>query len=113
MKLEGKVALVTGGGTGIGTEIAKRFIAEGAKVCITGRRRDVLDAVARSLPAGMVGVCAGDVTKYEDVTRMVDVTLSFGGSLDVLVNNAGIDPGGTVVDIDPALGSVFYRLVFP
>ncbi len=103
MKLKGKVALITGGGTGIGTAVAERFIAEGAKVCITGRRQEMLDKVAQSLPAGMVATCPGDVTKYEDAQRMVDTTLKFGGRLDVLVNNAGIDPGGTVVDIDPAL----------
>ena len=101
MKLNGKVALITGGGTGIGTAIAERYIAEGAKVCITGRRQEMLDKVAKSLPAGMVTTCSGDVTKYEDALRMVDTTLKFGGRLDVLVNNAGIDPGGTVADIDP------------
>jgi meso-butanediol dehydrogenase / (S,S)-butanediol dehydrogenase / diacetyl reductase len=101
MRLEGKVALITGGGTGIGTAITKRYIAEGAKVCITGRRQEMLDEVAQSLPADMVTTCSGDVTKYEDALRMVDTTLTFGGRLDVLVNNAGIDPGGTVVDIDP------------
>ena len=101
MKLDGKVALITGGGTGIGTAIAERFVAEGAKVCITGRRQEMLDKVARSLPTGMVTTCAGDVSKYEDAVRMSEVTLRFGGKLDVLVNNAGIDPGGTVADIDP------------
>ncbi|MGD0234971.1 MAG: SDR family oxidoreductase [Syntrophorhabdales bacterium] len=103
MRLDGKVALITGGGTGIGTAIAERFIAEGAKVCITGRRQEMLDEVAQSLPAGMVTICSGDVTKYEDTLRMVDTTLTFGGRLDVLVNNAGIDPGGTVADIDPEI----------
>jgi meso-butanediol dehydrogenase / (S,S)-butanediol dehydrogenase / diacetyl reductase len=101
MKLEGKVALITGGGTGIGTAIAERFIAEGAKVCITGRRQQLLDERMRSLRPGMVTSCSGDVTRYEDVTRMVETTLTFGGRLDTVVNNAGIDPGGTVVDIDP------------
>ena len=101
MRLKGKVALITGGGTGIGTAIAERFVAEGAKVCITGRRKEVLDKVAQSLPTGMAVTCSGDVTKYEDALRMVDVTMTFGGRLDVLVNNAGIDPGGTVADIDP------------
>ena len=101
MRLDGKVALITGGGTGIGFAIARRFVADGAKVCITGRRQEMLDKVARSLPTGMVTTCAGDVSKYEDAVRMSEVTLRFGGKLDVLVNNAGIDPGGTVADIDP------------
>jgi meso-butanediol dehydrogenase/(S,S)-butanediol dehydrogenase/diacetyl reductase len=100
MNLEGKAALITGGGTGIGAAIAKRFVADGAKICITGRRQALLDQVAQSLPAGMVTTCAGDVSKYEDVERMVATTVKFGGKLDVLVNNAGIDPGGTVTDVD-------------
>jgi len=104
MKLDGKVALITGAGTGIGAAIAERFVADGARICITGRRQETLDKVAQSLPAGMVVTCAGDVTKLEDVERMVETALGFTGKLDVLVNNAAIDPGGTtVVDIDPEL----------
>ena len=101
MKLKGKVALITGGGTGIGAAIAKRFVAEGAKVCISGRRQKMLDKVSQSLPAGSVATCSGDVSKQEDVKRMVKTTLTFGGRLDVLVNNAGIDTHGSVTDLDP------------
>jgi meso-butanediol dehydrogenase / (S,S)-butanediol dehydrogenase / diacetyl reductase len=103
VKLNGKVALITGGGTGIGTAIAERFVADGAKVCITGRRKELLDKVAQSLPPGTVTTCAGDVSNLEDARRMVETTVKFGGKIDVLVNNAGIDPGGTIVDIDPDL----------
>lgn len=103
MQLEGKVALITGGGAGIGAAIATRFVAEGARVCITGRRQEMLDKVARSLPEGTVATCAGDVAKLEDTQRMVEAALSFGGRLDVLVNNAAIGPAGKVVDIDPEL----------
>lgn len=103
MKMEGKVALITGGGTGIGAAIAKRFTAEGAKVCISGRRREMLQHVAESLPAASAVICAGDVTNYSDVRRMVETTVDFGGKLDVLVNNAGYDPAGTIVDLDPEL----------
>jgi len=103
MGLEGKVALITGGGTGIGTAIAKRFVSEGAKICITGRRKEMLEQVAKTLPAGSVEICSGDVRNLDDVKRMVEKALSFGGKIDVLVNNAGIDPGGTVTDIDPEL----------
>jgi meso-butanediol dehydrogenase/(S,S)-butanediol dehydrogenase/diacetyl reductase len=104
MKLDGKVALITGAGTGIGTAIAERFVADGARICITGRRQEKLDEVAQSLPEGTVVTCAGDVTKFEDAKRMVETALGFTGKLDVLVNNAAIDPGGTtVVDVDPDL----------
>jgi meso-butanediol dehydrogenase/(S,S)-butanediol dehydrogenase/diacetyl reductase len=103
MKLKGKVVLITGGGTGIGTAIAERFVAEGAKICISGRRQEMLDKVARSLLAGTIATCPGDVTKVKDVKRMVETALTFGGRLDVVVNNAGIDPGGTVTDVDVEL----------
>lgn len=101
MRLDGKVALITGGGAGIGAAIAERFVADGARVCITGRRQEMLDDVALSLPEGSTVTCAGDVTRFEDAERMVETTLEFAGKLDVLVNNAAIDPGGTtVVGID-------------
>jgi meso-butanediol dehydrogenase/(S,S)-butanediol dehydrogenase/diacetyl reductase len=100
MNLKGKVALITGGGTGIGAAIAARFIADGAKVCITGRRQEMLDQVAKTLPAGSVITFAGDVAKPDDARQMVESAVAFGGKLDVLVNNAGIDPPGTVVNLD-------------
>jgi len=103
MNLSGKVALVTGGGQGIGSAIAQRFVADGARICISGRSQEKLDRVARSLPAGSVVTCAGDVSKIEDARRMVEATVTFGGRIDVLVNNAGIDPGGSVVDLDPVV----------
>jgi NAD(P)-dependent dehydrogenase (short-subunit alcohol dehydrogenase family) len=105
MKLDGKVALITGGGTGIGAAIAKRFVAEGAKVCITGRRQKMLDQIAQSLPSEKATTCSGDVSRYEDVERMVKTALTFGGRLDVLVNNAAMDqsPPQNVTDIDPKI----------
>ncbi len=102
-KLDGKVALITGGGTGIGTAIARRFVSEGARICITGRRKELLKQVAGSLPAGSVVTCSGDVSKYQDAQLMVETALKFGGRLDVLINNAGLDTAGTIVDIDPEL----------
>ncbi len=101
MNLKGKVALVTGGGSGIGTAIAERFVADGAKICITGRRKEMLEKVAESLPSGSVVICQGDVSKEEDVKRMVKATMKFGGKLDVLVNNAGINRPTPIVELDP------------
>jgi meso-butanediol dehydrogenase / (S,S)-butanediol dehydrogenase / diacetyl reductase len=102
MRLDGKVALITGGGTGIGAAIAERFVADGARVCITGRRREKLEKVAGSLPAGTAVACDGDVSKRKDAERMIDTAMKFGGRLDVLVNNAGADQEpASVADIDP------------
>jgi len=98
-RLSGKVALITGGGTGLGAAFAKAFVAEGAKVVITGRRKEPLEKVASALPEGSVLVFQGDVSDFESAQAMVDATIKFGGKIDVLVNNAGIDPAGTVVDV--------------
>ncbi len=103
MNLKGKVALVTGGGTGIGTAIAERFVADGAKVCITGRRKEMLEKVAKSLPSGTVVICTGDVSKEEDVKRMVETTVKFGGKINVLVNNAAINHPAPIAELDPKL----------
>lgn len=103
MNLEGKIALVTGGGTGIGTAIVERFVKDGAKVCISGRRQEMLDKVAQSLPSGAIATCSGDTSKDKDAARMVETTVSFGGKIDVLVNNAAISTDGSVADVDPEL----------
>jgi meso-butanediol dehydrogenase/(S,S)-butanediol dehydrogenase/diacetyl reductase len=101
MSIKGKVALVTGGGTGIGAAIAERFVADGAKVCITGRRKEKLEKVAKSLPSGAVTICSGDVSREEDAERMVETAVKFGGKLDVLVNNAGTNEPAPVAELDP------------
>ena len=98
-RLKNKVALITGGGTGLGAAFAKRFVEEGAKVVITGRRKEKLDEVAAGLRSDSVLVFVGDVARIEEAQAMVDATVKFGGKIDVLVNNAGIDPAGTVVDV--------------
>ncbi len=98
-RLQGKVALITGGGTGLGAEFARRLVSEGAKVVITGRRKEPLEKVAEGLPKGSVLVFQGDVSKFEQAQAMINATIEFGGKIDVLVNNAGIDPAATVVEI--------------
>lgn len=102
MKLQGKVALITGGGSGIGEAIVRRFVAEGAKVCISGRRAENLQRVAESLPQGTVVTCQGSVTEPKDVERLVTETLKIAGKLDILVNCAGVTGQGSVADVDPA-----------
>jgi len=101
MQLEGKVALVTGGGTGIGAGVVERFVAEGAKVLITGRRKEMLDKLVASLPAGSVTPFVGDVCGEGNAQRMVDAALGISGRLDILVNNAAIEHNAALVDLDP------------
>jgi meso-butanediol dehydrogenase/(S,S)-butanediol dehydrogenase/diacetyl reductase len=102
--LKGKVAIVTGGGTGIGAAVTRRFITCGARVCITGRRREKLEEVAKSLPEDSIKTCPGDVSNEKDVERILATALSFDGGLQVLVNNAAVDqdPPAGIVDMDVA-----------
>ena len=102
MRLEGKTALITGGSRGIGKAIAKRFVEDGAKIVVSDILKEELDktvAGLNAMKAGSALACAGDVTNYEDVQKMVAETVKFGGKIDILINNAGIDPGGAIVDI--------------
>ena len=91
MRLEHKVAIVTGGGTGIGEAIAKIFAREGAKVAITGRRKDELGRVVRDIErkGGKASALPGSVTNEQDVQDAVAATVRTFGRLDILVNNAG------------------------
>jgi meso-butanediol dehydrogenase / (S,S)-butanediol dehydrogenase / diacetyl reductase len=100
MRLQGKVALITGGGTGIGAAVAEAFIGEGARVCIAGRRREELEKFARRFSSSQVAVCVADVSKLEDVPRMVETAATFGGRLDIVVNNAAMGVPANVVDMD-------------
>ncbi|MBN2041071.1 MAG: SDR family oxidoreductase [Spirochaetes bacterium] len=99
MDLGNKVALITGGGSGIGAGIARRFVKDGAKVCIAGRRKEMLEKVAASLPSESITICQGDVQKPEDIDRMIKTAADFGGKLNVLVNDAGIDNRANIADI--------------
>jgi meso-butanediol dehydrogenase/(S,S)-butanediol dehydrogenase/diacetyl reductase len=100
MRLQGKVALITGGGTGIGAAVAEAFIGEGARVCIAGRRREELEKFARRFSDRQITVCAADVSRQEDIQRMVETAAAFGGKLNVVVNNAAMGVPKTVVDTD-------------
>jgi NAD(P)-dependent dehydrogenase (short-subunit alcohol dehydrogenase family) len=100
--LEGKVALVTGAGTGIGRATALRLAEAGAAVVVTGRRRELLDETA-GLVAAAGGQCVpvpGDVALVEDCEAMVQAALDTFGSVDVLVNNAATDHEALFVDLD-------------
>jgi meso-butanediol dehydrogenase/(S,S)-butanediol dehydrogenase/diacetyl reductase len=98
MILKRKVAIITGGGTGIGAAIARRFVAEGAKVCIAGRRESVLEQVVQSLPSGTAIMCRGDVSEPKDIDRIIETALSFGKTINILVNNAGMGTDGSITD---------------
>jgi len=101
MNLKGKVAIVTGGGTGIGGAVTERFVAEGARVCIVGRRKEKLEQMASKYAEGTILPCAGDVSRYEDIKRIVSATLKFGGKIDILVNNAASDVHGAIAELTP------------
>lgn len=88
-KLEGKTAVITGGASGIGLAMAKRFVADGAFVYIFGRRQDALDAALAELGENARGV-QGDITDLKDLDRLFDAVSSEKGSIDVVVANAGV-----------------------
>lgn len=97
MRLGGKVALVTGGGTGIGAAVAARFRAEGAEVIVMGRRAEPLDAV--SARTGAVAV-TGDAADPMAVRRAVQTAIDRFGGLDVVVPNAGGGGRGDALSSD-------------
>lgn len=87
MRLQGKAAIVTGGGSGFGEGIVRKFVAEGARVIVADR-----DAAAAQRVAAATGALAltVDVARADDATRMVDAAFEHFGALDILVNNAGV-----------------------
>ncbi|MEO1855227.1 SDR family oxidoreductase [Chromohalobacter sp.] len=88
-RLHGKIALITGGASGIGLASAQRLIDEGAFVFITGRRQDALDNAVEALGSNARAVQA-DVTKPEDLDRLFETIQKEKGHLDILVANAGV-----------------------
>ncbi|MFB9868278.1 SDR family NAD(P)-dependent oxidoreductase [Vreelandella sulfidaeris] len=99
-RLNGKIALITGGASGIGLASAQRLIDEGAFVFIVGRRQDVLDNAAEALGSNARGIQA-DVTKPEDLDRVFETVRKEKGSLDVLVVNAGVGEFASLGQITP------------
>ena len=89
MRLEGKVAVITGAGSGFGEGIARKFITEGAKVIVADRNAAAAERVATALGANARSVHA-DVTRPADVATMLDAAQAHFGGLHILVNNAGI-----------------------
>jgi NAD(P)-dependent dehydrogenase (short-subunit alcohol dehydrogenase family) len=88
-KLDGKIALITGGSSGIGLATAKRFVAEGAYVFITGRRAAELDAAVKAIGKNVKAI-NGDVSKLEDIDRIIAVIKDGKGRLDIVFANAGV-----------------------
>ena len=95
-RLAGKVALITGGTSGIGAATAQLFAAEGATVVISGRSVEKGSALADELGAA-VSFCESDVTQEADIAKAVDFTTAQHGKLDILFNNAG-GPVGAPLD---------------
>ena len=87
--LEGKVAVITGGSSGIGLATAKRFVKEGAYVFITGRRQSALDKAVAQIGSNLTAV-KGDVSNVEDLDRLYREVSATKGKLDILFANAGV-----------------------
>lgn len=97
-KLDGKVAVITGGSRGMALESAKLFMEEGAYVFITGRRQDALDAAVREIGKNVTGV-QGDAANLADLGRLFDTVKREKGSLDVLFASAGTGEAAKLGDI--------------
>ena len=88
-RLQGKVAVITGGSTGIGLAAAKLFVREGAYVFITGRRQKELDEAVKAIGSNVSGV-QGDVAKMDDIDRLYDTIGQVNMRVDIIFANAGV-----------------------
>jgi NAD(P)-dependent dehydrogenase (short-subunit alcohol dehydrogenase family) len=105
-KLEGKIALVTGGTTGIGLATAMDFASQGATVFITGRRQEELDAAVALIGPGTTGI-RGDIASQADLDRLFAEIKAKAGHLDVLFANAG---GGDMLPLEAVTEEHFDRI---
>jgi len=87
-KLEGKIAVITGGNSGIGLATAQRFVAQGAYVCVTGRRQSELDAAVKQIDKNVTGV-RDDVSNLADLDRLYATVKQQNGDIDILFASAG------------------------
>lgn len=102
MRLKDKVAVITGAGSGIGLAIARRFVAEGAKVVALDWHADAIAAAVSDIGGAIIGM-TGDVSKEADCVAMIDRAAAEFGRVDILVNNAGVmDLFQSVADVDNA-----------
>jgi len=92
VRLTGKSAIITGGGTGIGLACAKLFSNEGAKIAIFGRRKNRLESAAKEIEGDILPV-SGDLTCNNDLDNLVSKSLDAFGKIDIVVNNGGIFTG--------------------
>jgi NAD(P)-dependent dehydrogenase (short-subunit alcohol dehydrogenase family) len=102
IRLDGKVALVTGGSRGIGKSIAKAFARAGAQVMLTSRKAEACEAAVKEIGEG-AHFEAGHIGHDEDTERIIEATMDRLGRIDVLVNNAATNPyAGPIIEIDRA-----------
>lgn len=100
-RLEGKIGVITGGSSGIGLATAKRFVAEGAEIFITGRRQEELDRAVETIGAGVTAV-QGDVSRMDDLDRLFETVRERSGRIDILFANAGLGTFAPLGAIDEA-----------
>ncbi len=110
MRLKDKIAIVTGGGSGFGEGIVRKFVTEGAKVIVADRDLASAERVAETLGQSAVGVLS-DVTSLEGFKASVDAAMTHFGGLDILVNNAGVPMAPTPLeDVDEELFDRLYSV---